>query len=229
MTAYVRLFATEAAAQTAAVRLKDSGFDAQEVLLPSAVTGREEEAVRAIAEKGMVPGSQLAGCIDGLKRGQAIIAVEANFGHGYYALEIMDESGAMGPKALPPAIRNRAAPFSEFLGLPVLAHFTPATDLKDSNWTLTENFGGLLIDNPAPLSQAIGWGPLKPQKRPWIKSFGFKMQMKNPAPLSALFGMTTVTRKRKAWKTSLGFPLLIDSAAPLSKVLGLPVLSKRRA
>lgn len=240
MTPTVRIFESEAAAQDAAARLAEAGFNRLAVLSgeqrPVAEAGMPlppppdpEAIVRAALEDGLLAGRHRSVCVRNLRQGRSLVAVATNFGFAQQAIDIMESCGAVDSASLPAYYPRNPSPFSDLLGLPTLSRAAPVSELKSSSWFLSSLFGlGLLSRKAAPFSSLFGMKVLSDSKRDWRSSFGLPLLSKNPAPLSSAIGMRTLSAGKGPWKRSFGFPLLSRNPAPFSSLLGLSTLIRRR-
>lgn len=234
MTPNVRIFPDDQSARNADEALAEHGLARRTLITPSAVAGREDEAVETAIADGLMPDRYRKLCARSLREGRSLIAVATPFGAGETATLVMEEHGGTVYLDLMRRYRSdEAAPLSAALGLPTVVGYTPSTSLVSNDWSLSSLFGmRLLSKNPAPLSSLIGWRPLsKPKKGPWKSSFGFPMLVRNPAPLSSLFALRVLSKPkgpRREWRSSFGLPLLARNPAPLSSLLGFSTLWRYR-
>lgn len=228
MTGTVRVFLTEDAAHGAAAALGDAGFEAVRALTPSSAMGREFEAVRDARDAGLIPSSAVGFARRALSDGRSVVAVNAPFGRGLEAENLMESRGAVDSARVPAALPHDPAPFSNAFDLPLLTEFRSSTELLSSRWSFSALIGmKLLSKNPTPFSSMLAMPVLsKGGKGAWTKSFGLPLLSRNPAPFSSLFGMSVLTKRRERRDTSFGFHLLWNNPAPLSSVLRLPVLTR---
>lgn len=226
MTAIVRIYPSEEAAQAAAAKLTEAGYSGHETLLASDLAGREEDAVRSAADAGVLPGGHRATCLRALKQGQSLVAMNPRFGHEIRVTAMLEDAGAVDSEALPYIATDDPDPFSRFLGLPTLARFEPMTGLISSSWTA---FGsGTKSDRAAPLSSMLGMGTSAKPSSKKSSSMGLPLTSRSAAPLSSMFGMKTVVGGKASKETSFGFPMLSRNPAPLSSLFGMATLSKDR-
>lgn len=229
MTAYLRIFASEDGARRADAALAADGYPDRVLLLPSTTHGQERSAVDSAIRAGNLPERCVLLCVRSLKEGRSIVGVEAPWGSGVDAIDIMEREDTVYTDVIKGYISSDPSPLSDMLKISTLASFVPSAGLLDSNWSFSSKFGmGLLSQKAAPLSSMFGMATLTKPKRNWTSSFGIPMLSNNAAPLSSMFGMATLTKPKKEWKSSFGFPLLSDNPAPLSTLLGLSVLTKDR-
>jgi len=223
LSPYLRIYASETGATEADAALAAAGFKHRSVLLPSRHAGQEEAAVNAAIEEGNLPERYILICNRSLKAGRSIVAIQAPYGRGLKALDIMDRGDTVDTDRLDRYVFDSPSPLSDILRLPALSTFVPTANLLRSDWSL---FGsGLLRRSPSPLSSMFGLPTLSGWKRDWNSSFGFPMLSRNPAPLSAMFGMRTVSKTKAGWEYSFGFPMLSRNPTPLSSLLGMKALS----
>ncbi len=216
----VRIYDSEQQGLAAAREAEEAGFETVHFLAATAVAGREEEAVRFAAEAGCIAGGQIRSCAEALRGGRSIVAVSAPFGRGLLAGEILDRHGPSGELEVP-SPRN-PAPFSEALGIPVLADRSPMTDLSIFQFSFGEP---KVSRNAAPFSSRLGL-PLLTRNKSKRSSFGLPLLSKSAAPLSSMFRMPTLTRS-KSKSSSFGMPLLSRNPTPISSLFGMRVLSKK--
>lgn len=226
MASYVRMFETEKAADDAAKKLGEAGFERYVTLHPSKVQGEEESAVWTAARDGILPGACIRACVNALTEGRSLVGVEPYFGRGQEALNILEDGGAVESDTLPSVTTHNPAPLSDTLNIPTLTTFTPMTGLKDPHWTFSSKIGmPLLSNNPTPLSSKLGMKVLTKPTHTKTSSFGMPLLMNKPAPLSSMFGMKVLSKKSKGpWTTSFGLPLLSSNPTPFSSLFGMKTI-----
>ncbi len=225
MSSIARIYPSEQQAMEAARGLEQEGFGAfTMVLTPSEVAGREAAAVQLAVERERLPGSQAKVCAASLQQGRSLVAVSAPFGCGQQVTRILDDAGPVDTERLPPPSRRNPAPFSDFLGIPVLSEQRPRTDLSIVSYSLGEP---RLSRNPAPLSSRVGLKTLVRYRRR-NSSLGLPLLSRNPTPLSSLLRLKTLSGFRRDRTSSFGLPLLSRNPAPLSSLFGLRVLSGKK-
>lgn len=248
MTVIVRVYAAERKARDAAKKLKTEGFGDDIVCVLAPKTAAAEGAapgeaarpakaadvakdVAAAVDSGRLPKSKAALATENMQQGRTVLAVDAPYGSGLLATQIMD---SFEPVEIAPAksvtAEGKPRLTSEQFDVPLLWDGKTAT----ANW-----FGGeltshdytffkaeMLSDNPTPLSSCLKLKVLQNPKKDWKHSFGQALLSPDPTPFSRRFGWKVLLDTEKNWTASYGFPLLTSNPAPLSKLLGLPVLSK---
>ncbi len=225
MEPIIRLFDSDPRAQDARRALADEGFDAF-VLAPGA--DDPEAAVRAVVAEGRLPGRYSGVATDALRQGRWLVAAQAPFGEGRLVEEILESWGPLATEIRPAHRAASPAPFSDLLGIPVLRHKPPRTELIAPEHPVSDLVGApMLSRNPTPLSSLLGWKPLSTE-RPWRTSFGLPLLSKGTAPLSSLLRLPTLSAPKRRRTHSFGLPLLSKNPAPLSALLGLPILTRRR-
>lgn len=224
---YVRIYDTEEAATETAAELVEAGIDICTVFRAGEAVGKAAETVHSAIEAGTLSPRQEHICTRNLVEGRSLVSANPIFGRGADALEIMEKRASAHNEKLRRYRHSESAPLSDALGIPTLSKFESATELVNSRWALSGNFGiPLLSKSAAPLSSLFRIKVLTRAKRDWRSSFGLPLLSNKAAPLSSLFGMKTIITPRKDWKLSFGFPLLSKNPAPLSRLLGLRTLSK---
>lgn len=215
----VRIFPTEERATNAARALHEAGYD-EIALIANVPSGEVQAAVRDAVSSNRLPGSHIGICERSLGRGMAIVSVNAPFGTGEKATQLLESHGPIETPQLT-SYRN-PSPFSDALGIPVLANFSPMTDLSIIKYTFGEP---KLRSRPSPLSSLFGLKTLSAFKK--RSSMGLPLLSRNAAPLSSMFRMGTLRSFGRGRLRSFGLPLLSRNATPLSSLFGLRVLSKK--
>ena len=230
MTSVVRIFSSEEAVNKATEALSKIGLTEHTALIASGLSGQEESAVQAAIEGKYLPSGHGAVCVQKLKQGRSLVAVNAPYGRATQAIQIMDDCGAVESSDLKPYTRDYPNPLSDMANLPMLVEFQSSTSLLPSDWSLSKMFGiPLLSRAAAPLSRMFAMKTVSSPKRPWNNSLGMPMLSGNPSPLSSLFGMKIVISKRGRKEMGFGgMPLLSDNPAPASSLFGLPTLIKKK-
>ena len=209
-----------------------------------------------VHEASRVPDSHAFRYADNLQQGRSLVLVTAPFGQAQLATDSLDTVENVGLDEMPASDHytwNQAAPLSAWLRLPVLTHgrswmASRYRELLPPDYLPTRNYlGGLLIDDPTPLSSKLGMRVIgKNEPAPLSSKLGMRVLRKNdpaplserlgmrvlrkddPAPLSRRLGMSVLTKERPAdQKYSFGLPLLLrNNPAPLSSLLGLSVIKR---
>ncbi|MDJ0868356.1 MAG: hypothetical protein QNK03_19780 [Myxococcota bacterium] len=221
----VRMYPSEQQARDAAQALEEAGFSGV-AILTSAAGGEAEAIVRATIEAGQLPASHASVCTGGLQQGRSIVSVSAPFGAGQRATVLLEEHGPVETEAMPAHTSRNPSPFSDMLGLPVLADYSPMTDLSIIPYTFGEP--SVASRNPAPLSSLLGLKTLTASKTSKRSSFGIPLLSQNPTPLSSLLRLKPLSSFRSDKKTSFGLSLLSRNPTPISSLFGLRVLSRKK-
>jgi hypothetical protein len=227
----VRMYETEERARAAVTKLKEGGFRDGAILEMSPGSAK---SVASGIMAGRLMGHRAGFYAERVESGRSLVAVEAPFGRGQVATEIMDGCGPVDQDLKLPddPVRTNwgtAAPLSAVLGMSVLSRNQPSplsdalgiktssrsefyltSELASPSFTLSSMFGWRLLSRgAAPLSTMLGL----PLLSRWAKSssFGMKLLSSNPAPLSSALGLSTLSR----------------NPTPLSSALGWTVLSRR--
>ncbi|MFN3232279.1 MAG: hypothetical protein ACE363_08995 [Alphaproteobacteria bacterium] len=219
MTATVRIYETQDAAQKASHRLARLGFNDQRILVGSDLAGQEEAAVRAAVSDGLLPGGHIKASTSALQRGRTLLAVDLPFGRGKRGVHVMNTSGAVDLDALPPIISDDPAPFSDLMGLPTLTKFESSTRLARSDWSFSSMFGlPLLSKKQGGKASSFGFKTLVPHVKK--SSFGIPLLSKKQGGASSSMGFKTLTDGKSSTKLS-------NKPAPFSSLFGMPTLTKR--
>lgn len=224
----VRMYDTEERARDAVTKLKEGGFR-DDLILELSPGSAQSVASAIVAGRRM---GHLAGFYaERVERGRSLVAIEAPFGKGQLATEIMDRCGPVDQDLRQPddpvqtkwrqaaplsaalgwpvLSRNKPSPLSYALGIPTISRkaFYLTSKLANPNFSLSSMLGlPLLSRNPAPLSSMLGL----PLLSRWAKSssFGMKLLSNDPAPLSSALGMRTLSRNPTPLSSALGWPVL---------------------
>lgn len=206
---YVRVYATEENARGAVSKLLERGVPDRDVLLIEPSAGASAIA-RGIDDQRLPLGFRGVG-EKALAAGRYVVSVRSAFGQGVANRDILDAFEPLDVK-VPEVSASNPSPFSDFIGMPVLALSRSNTSL--SKLTYYTGFIGLLTSGK-PL---IG-GLSKPKKN-WTSSLGMPLLTKDGKPF---FG--GLSSPKKNWTRSFGFPLLSKNPAPLSSLLGIKTLT----
>lgn len=220
------------------------GADSTEVLA---------ELIISVHDGSRVPDSHAMVYADTIQEGKTVLLVTAPFGEGNRVEYALDQGKVVEMATVPELDYHswmQAAPFSALLNIAVLSHRRSGIsrtfpELKQSDRLPTSGLmGGLLSDNPAPLSSKVGMSTLTDNPAPLSSTVGLGLLTDNPAPLSSTVGINVLkdnptplsdklgkeplSDDRAAKKSSsFGLPLLSNNPTPLSTMFGLSVLSKK--
>ncbi len=244
--------------------------DAISILSPSMLNGQNEwlrnrgekdgtdssavlaELIVSIHDGSRVPDSHALVYADTVQEGKTLLIVTPPFGEGKQVDYTLDQSRSVPMPEVPELDYHtwmQAAPLSALLDIPVLTHrrswmsrafpelksteSLPTSGLmggllSDNPAPLSSRFGmSTLTDNPAPLSSKVGMSTLTDNPAPLSSKVGMGVLKDNPAPLSDKAGIDVLTSERPAQKTSsFGLPLLSNNPAPVSSLFGWPLLKK---
>ncbi len=250
MAVVVKIYENASNARSAYSALLEAEFPESTVALlvaESASPGFQADPqidASAALKAGALMGDVADFYLEYVKKGYALVAVDAPFGSAYSAYENLDRFSPVdvdGPgKSSKSAVATRddswAAPLSTFFGLPLLSGQTADTDpgqrskraRQASAAPLSTLFGlRLLSANPNRLSLLSSMFPPL-SRHDWALSsmFGMKILGGKAAPLSSMIGLPTRTAGTgTGWKRSMGFRILSANKAPLSSFFGIPLLS----
>jgi len=234
-TIITRVFEYEIQAAAAMTALHEAGFTADAVLLsrPAFDGANDLAAMRASLVAVGVNEATADACATRVAQGSRALTVQADFGSGRLATDIMEAEGGadLGFGDATTHRPDNAAPFSAIFGLPVLCNSpSPLSSWLNFN-TLTPRQTGKaeLMKNPAPFSDWAGVRTLSHTAAPLSSALGMPTLSRSPAPLSGATAMPTVVKGNWSFSGALGLPLLSSDPAPLSRLFGLPLLSANRS
>jgi hypothetical protein len=223
-----RLYDTPATAESAATALTTAGFRVEIVHVVAAPV-----TAAAIVEYGIAP-APAAHYAARIAAGAGLLVVDAPMYTGATATAIMEQAHPVEPGlsdiTYHPLPRNRAAPLSSALNLPVLsANPTPLSSYF--KWTILsadQKPKAKLAKKIAPLSSLIKMPTLSGNPAPLSSWLKWKLFWGGPTPLSTKIGMTVLLDDAAPLSKRAGMGVLKSNPAPLSSMLGLPVLIKHR-
>jgi len=203
---YVRMYETGSQASDAVIKLQEDGFphDTLCQVIPGVSAGESRDNLAAALAAGFIHPNDFDKLLQALISGRCLVMVNAAFGFGQAAVNILDSCGPVSTDLLPPprlpVEGDKAAPFSSAM-----------------QWSVLKR------DQPAPFSSWLGLKTLSATSE-MNRSFGFPLLSDNPAPLSSLTGLKILMPTPDLGHSSFGWPLLMDEVAPLSSRLGFPLL-----
>lgn len=246
MTGYARLYETEQQAHDAVNELRANGFPDNAVFMMTPAYGRDSgfgegsinqesavspsgagvtlDALANAMRTGNLLGDNVDAYVEGLRSGHSVVAVEAPFGYGQPAVDILESFGPVDSiKNRPQEPRKPSAwksdtPLSTALGLNVIKSDTPAP--FSDYWGIPTLSGRRSF-----LSWLFG-PPLSPNFK-FSSMLGLGLLTRGGTPLSSLFGISTKLATPHV-TPGFGMPLQTESATPLSSMLHLPLLTRGR-
>ncbi len=245
----VRVFDSQSAAQAAAARLSEAGFNRHRILSgPPRIEGVEastpapadlEAIVRRALDEDFLAQHQARFCLQNLEAGRSVLTVEAGFGYAQEAIRIMSENGAIAGE-VPPVYEPSGAGdgFKRATITPTVRIFDSETDARSAMARLAESG----FSDPKVLSGASG-GDLEAVVRRAVDngvlaghqaSFCLRnlKDGRSAVAVSANFGFAQEAIKVMAMcgaRTDETPPTVErGNPAPLSDLLGLPTLSRAR-
>jgi hypothetical protein len=229
------LYSDHAHAQAAIDELKRGGHVVESTAKLTATPTDDTELI-----EGGIAKHDAAAFAEGLRSGKALVSVEPLFGRGSATVKILSAHDPVEPgiKTNVEYIHNwnAPAPFSAFIGMPVLSDVPAPLSAKlgwrvlsDEPAPLSAKFGWkVLWDEAAPLSMKLKWPVLLDEAAPLSAKFGWKTLLDNPTPLSSKFGWKVLEDNATPLSTWLNWKVLWDNPFPLSSWLKLPLLSERK-
>ena len=212
-TIITRLYASEDKALAAVSALKRR-FGEDEINLVTPSSGKDAAALETAIAKGGVKPSAAAGYAEKVGQGNSLVTVQAGWGFANEAIATLDRAGPIGGDEGGDVTSdvvltgwNEAAPFSAYLGWPLLSEFKSGLVLKD---------------DPAPFSRWAKW-PVLDDRKPSAEL------LNNPTPFSDRLGQPTISQEppfSTLAKSDKSTTKLINWATPFSDFCNLPVLLK---
>jgi hypothetical protein len=238
MIPIVRLYESEADAETAVSNLKEDGFPDDSVVVLKPGAGDAERVAETEVAAGRLPKGYRGVVARSLTQGRCVVSVQVlQYGAGPRAVSILEASNAVDTELLPSALPDSYRTASDFFGIPALTTgrlvlTSHSEGLANFQYVLDEVFGlGPLSSKAAPLSDLLNLPAVQARKQNWTVSMGLPLRSSDPAPFSTLLNRLFATKllydRPKTWTKSFGYPLLSASRTPLSDLLGLPVLTGR--
>jgi len=227
MTGYARMYETEQQANDAVNELRANEFPENAVFMMTPGAGFEgQETLEAIANAvmtGSLLGDKADTYVQGLRRGYSVVAVEAPFGFGQPAVDILESFGPVDSiKNQPQEPRKASAwdsdtPLSTALGLSLIKSDKPAP--------LSDYWGIPTLSGRRSMLSWLFGQPLSPNFK-FSSMLGLGLLTRSGTPLSSLFGVSTTTATPGPVTAGFGMPLQTSSSTPLSTMLKLPLLIK---
>ncbi|ABD86803.1 hypothetical protein [Rhodopseudomonas palustris] len=218
MTQITRLYDTSRQISAIETELKSASF--KYAVVTSAQPGKpgttlDETILAALVRAGVSRGEGRS-YVEAIKKGGAVVSVQAEFGFGAKASAILDRyspNKASIPSSSTGSVEiDDATPFSNILHAPVLLDnsgpyesYSGTPLLVDSNKTYSGT--PLLVDSQKTYS-------------------GTPLLLDSKGPYKSFSGTPLLLDTEGSYKSYSGTPLLINNPTPLSSWLGLPVLSK---
>jgi hypothetical protein len=214
-----RLYDTTKTLAALEADLKQAGFKYS--VITAAPSGRTaDDLVKAIAATGVTE-SEAQAYADAVKKGGAVVAVEAEFGFGTNVGKLLNRHGP-SQISVPPrkyySLLDEPALFSSMFNIPVLLDNSAPYKGVSGTPLLTDQKNGYKSFSGLPLL-ANTTGPYK-------STSGLPLVIKSNGPYKGASGAPLLLKDKGPYKSYSGLPLLLDNPTPFSSWLGLPVLWK---
>jgi len=194
------------------------------------------QVIMSVHEASNVPSSHAMVYADSVQQGHSLVLITAPFGQALLATDTLNNGKHIDVGEMPELEYHtwlQPAPLSALLNIRVLSHrrswmSRTFAELTEPGYLPTEGImGGLLKDNPTPLSSKVGMEILKDNPTPLSSKFGWSLLKDSVTPLSDKIGMKVLSESVPGKKsTSFGIPTLSDNPTPLSSMFGIPVLKR---
>lgn len=194
------------------------------------------QVIMSVHEASDVPGSHAMVYADSIQQGNSVVLITAPFGKALLATDTLNNGKQVDVGEMPELEYHtwiQPAPLSALLNMQVLSHrrswmSRAFSELTEPGYFPSQGImGGLLKDNPTPLSSKAGLGVLKDNPSPLSSKFGWSLLKDNATPLSDKIGMRPLSESLPAKNSSsFGMKTLSDNPTPLSSMLGIRVLSE---
>lgn len=218
-----RLFESEQAAHEAINRLVEGEEPRSRSLVINPLHPDARVQLDAAIDDGAIMPGHRNSLMSALGRNRYIVSSRPFALHTAKFVEMTLEATAVDAGAIVDYVPDNPAPFSEFLGLPVLIESRSNTELfkfdKDSSFGIN-----LISHKSTPLSSLFGLPLLKRPKS--ARGTSIQRMSGTSAWLSSKIGLPLLKQPKSARGSSV--ERLSGNAAPFSKFMGLPVLSRRR-
>ncbi|MFK7994787.1 MAG: hypothetical protein AB8B87_11660 [Granulosicoccus sp.] len=192
------------------------------------------QVIMSVHEASNVPSSHAMVYAGSIQQGHTLVLVTAPFGKALLATDTLNNGKQIDVGQMPELEYHtwlQPAPLSALLNIRVLSHrrswmSRTFAELKEPGYFPTEGLmGGLLKENPTPLSSSAGFEVLKENPTPLSSRLGWSLLKENSTPLSDKIGMSALSESVPAKKSSsFGMRTLSDNPTPLSSMFGIPVL-----
>lgn len=214
MTQITRLYDTTRPISSIEADLTSGGYKYTIVTSSQPSGSSLDESILAALGRAGVPRSQASACRDAIKRGGALVSVQASFGFGAKASAILDKYGPtkMTSTTVTSSVSrddSPAAPFSKLLRAPVL--------LEEEGEYKSYSGTPLLLDS----DKFFSGTPLVLTGNKFFS--GTPLLLDSSGPYKSFSGTPLLIDDKKVYS---GTPLLLNNPTPLSSWLGLPVLLK---
>jgi len=247
-------YASESDALEAIDALKANGFEEEDItivtpamiesansdmLSPGEKAGVDStemlaQVIMSVHEASAVPSSHAMVYAESVQKGHSLVLVTAPFGQALLATDTLNNGKQIDVGEMPELEYHtwmQPAPLSALLNIQVLSHrrswmSRTFAELTEPGYFPTQGFmGGLLKDNPTPLSSSAGIEVLKDNPTPLSSKFGWSLLKDNPTPMSDKLGMKPLSETPPGKNdSSFGIKTLSDNPTPLSSMFGIPVL-----
>jgi len=228
-----RIYQVRENADAAATELKKAGFADHAIDMLAPAEAPDEQILARIRRSGVMA-THAEVFAEGIKRGETLVSVQAQFGCAALATAILQKHSPtdtglaeQGSEKAPP---DPAAPLSSACGWKVLID-NPAPLSSSLGWSVlsarrpSRKPDSEFVDNPAPFSKAIHTPVLTNRSTILSSRVGWRVLLDNPAPLSGRVGWPILSKEQKLPPARFGLRLLSDNPAPLSARLGWKMLS----
>lgn len=195
------------------------------------------QVIMSVHESSDVPSGHAMVYADAVQEGRTVVLITAPFGKALKATDTLKTGKQIEIGAMPEIEYHtwlQPAPLSALLNMKVISHrrswmSRTFNELTEPDYLPTKGLmGGLLSDNPTPLSSKIGLKPLSEETNPAPLSskLGWSLLSDKATPLSDKIGFRALSSDRSANKdSSFGVKLLSKNPTPFSSALGWRVLS----
>lgn len=231
-----RLYASGEQASVAVTKLKEAGFADDSIGQLHPTPERTDEGSAGVAAPTSTLERYLASTYGKQLEGRWLVGVEAPWGRGVLATNVLESAGPVAERLPEPSGRTdtavaadswgEAAPLSQTLGFAVLSS-DPAPLSSMFGWAIKAKreyfLTAKLRSEAAPLSSRLGLPTLTKRRHFLVSGLS-----NNAAPLSSKLGLRLLSDNAAPLSSRLGWPLLKKEAAPLSSKLGMPLLTDKQ-
>jgi hypothetical protein len=237
-----RVYDSRSRAEAAVAALKEAGFTDAEIFGATVTDEPSREAYVAALRRADIPAEAAGVYADRLVQGASLVVVQPSFGMAGRAIAIVQQHQPITLEvpqpAAPAGTRADPTPFSTWMHWRTLSS-TPLPFEKFFGWRslipgrkyYAERWwgGGLLSQDPTPMSSRFGWAVLSSNRTPLSSKMNWPLLRDEPRLFSDRLGWRTLSANRTPFSAMFGWALLSGNPTPFSSRFGWSLLSNEPA